>query len=71
MQVFGPGVREPISQPDQSTFTTRSCRRFIGSRRTTGVRPGRQAHWATSHYVTEQLDDGPIIEQDIGSDQSS
>jgi len=28
-------------------------------------RPRRQAHRATSHYVTEALDDGPIIEQDV------
>jgi len=37
-----------------------------------GARPYHQAHvrgvkliGATSHYVTEQLDDGPIIEQDV------
>ena len=37
-----------------------------------GARPYLQAHdrgvkliGATAHYVTEQLDDGPIIEQDV------
>ena len=30
-----------------------------------GVRPGGQAVGATAHYVTADLDEGPIIEQDV------
>jgi formyltetrahydrofolate deformylase len=31
-----------------------------------GLREGRQDIGATAHYVTQELDDGPIIAQDVG-----
>lgn len=44
----------------------------------TGARPYHQAHargvkliGATAHYVTGNLDEGPIIEQDVRADQPS
>jgi len=43
------------------SFSRRSAARVLPG----GVSPGRQVIGATSHYVTEVLDDGPIIEQDV------
>ncbi len=64
MQVLSDGWR-PSCRGAASTSTTRSCR-------LQGARPYHQAHergvkliGATAHYVTADLDEGPIIEQDV------
>jgi formyltetrahydrofolate deformylase len=37
---------------------------FPGAKPSSAFKEGKN-HGATSHYVTEELDEGPIIEQDI------
>ena len=66
MQVLSPGAVRPASRGAPSTFTIRSCPVFRERR------PYQQAHdrgvklmGATAHYVTADLDEGPIIEQDV------
>ena len=50
----------------RSTSTTRSCPRSPAPTRTAGrTSAGVKLIGATAHYVTEQLDDGPIIDQDV------
>ena len=60
------GVRGPLSRSGSSTSTTRSCRRSSGrSPYHRAFERGVKLIGATSHYVTEDLDEGPIIEQDV------
>ena len=49
-----------------STFIPRCCRIFRGRRRTNRhTRAGVRVHGCTAHFVTEQLDEGPVILQDV------
>ena len=64
MQILPPPSARPAPGAS-STSTTRSCRRSPAPGRTT--RPssaGVKLIGATCHYVTAELDEGPIIEQD-------
>ena len=67
MQILSPAIswrRYPAAR--SSTFIIRFCRRSSARGRIRqAFERGVKLIGATSHYVTEVLDDGPIIEQDV------
>ena len=65
MQILRRGL-SPAIRRGSSTCITRFCPPSPGPGPTTRrTRAGVKLIGATSHYVTEVLDDGPIIEQDV------
>ncbi len=60
-----PTTRAGHCGPGPSTSTTRSCRVQGRQALPPGVRPRVKLVGATAHYVTPDLDEGPIIEQEV------
>ena len=66
MQVLSNEFRGHLSAAASSTSTIRFCRHsWAPGPITRPFERGVKLIGATSHYVTEVLDDGPIIEQDV------
>ena len=67
---FAGDVRRALPLAHHQHSPLFSCQRFLSVRGPTTRR--RNAGWkligATAHYVTEELDEGPIIEQDVVQD---
>ena len=55
----------PPSPDAASTFTTRFCPASRGPSLSPGLRLRREDYRCDAHYVTTDLDEGPIIEQDV------
>ncbi len=66
MQVLSEDLAGQAGRAAASTSTTRSCRASRARAPTTRpTRRGVKVIGATAHYVTADLDEGPIIEQDV------